>query len=127
MVIMKLEGAFARFHCETFSAQLLLMKNRDFTYARLFSDFFHAPSASAFYWTCRPANVHVLSLPTYSMVLHAVCRFGLDQEKLKTFESLMVELDRQVLSGRMFENCISQDFGLQSQTNARVRTNMHSR
>eukprot|EP01083_Nonionella_stella_P277002 941676_1 len=44
-------------------------------------------------------------------------KYGLNLEKLRSFETLIIQLDRQVLSGNMFEQCISQDFSLSANGN----------
>ena len=37
-------------------------------------------------------------------------RYGMDEEKVKQFERLLVSLDQTVLAGAMFQFCVEQDF-----------------
>ena len=37
-------------------------------------------------------------------------RYGIDEERVRQFERLLVSLDQSVMSGAMLQSCIEQDF-----------------
>jgi len=39
-------------------------------------------------------------------------RYGLDAEKLRAMETMLMTIDRQVLAGAIYESCLSQEFSL---------------
>lgn len=47
-------------------------------------------------------------------------RYGMDQEKLVGFQNLMMQLDKTVLSGKVLEGVLDQDFGLEGAASAKV-------
>ena len=53
-------------------------------------------------------------------------RYACDQAALRKFETLLLHLDREILKGQCFRDCVCQDFSLPNGASSKVKTEVYS-